>query len=220
MLRAKLAILLAVVASTPSWSQPLPPPTAESRPCTNDQEAAALVVLGVEQRPLQCYSLHRFSFHGVALVLAPDPGLQNVRDSAAFSELRREVRETQFQRLQREREPSARSADGQVAHMTIPRTLSLLAPSPIGVFHESDSAIATLDLLPIQRRHDDSVPKKAFHPMARADVVHLGGEHAMRLVLFSMTEGVATIRDIYRLTEHWLERIDEAKRTSIQSPAR
>jgi hypothetical protein len=212
MYRAFVMLLLAGAASTACWSHPLPPPTSESRPCTAEQEAAALIAARIDLKPQQCYLVNRFSFRGVALVLPLEQALKDVRESAAFTEVRRSVRETQFQRLQREREPSARMPDGYVAHMTIPRTLNLLVPSPIGVFHESDSAIAFLDLQPIERKHDDSVVKHELPPLARAEVIYLKNESAGRLVLYAVVQGVATVRDIYRLTEDWLGRIEEAKR--------
>jgi hypothetical protein len=210
--RTFFIFLFALCAAGFSWAQKLPPPTAESQPCTAAQQAAALAALRIDRQPQQCHLVDRFSFRGVALVLAPEPELQNIRDSAAFAELRRGVRESQFERLQREREPSARMSDGYVAHMTIPRTLDLLAPAPIGVFHDSDSAIAFLDLLPMERKHDDSVVKRELPPLARAEVIYLDNAFAGKLVLYSVAQGVATVRDIYRITEDWLARIDAARR--------
>jgi hypothetical protein len=220
MYRTFCNLLIAACASGPSWSQQLPSPTAESRPCTAAQQAAALAVLSIDRQPQQCHLVDRYSFRGVALVLAPETALLNIRDSTAFAELRRGVRESQFDRLQREREPSARMSDGHVAHMTIPRTLDLLAPAPIGVFHDSDSAIAFLDLLPMERKHDDSVVKRGLPPLARAEVIYLDNASAGKIVLHSVAHSVATVRDIYRITEDWLARIDTARRQPLPPPTR
>jgi hypothetical protein len=218
MYRSLLVFFFAAFTLTQSWSQKLPPPTSDSQPCTTEQEAAALVALDIDRQPQQCYLVHRYSFRGVALILPPEPALLNIRNAVTFAELRREVRETQFQRLQREREASARSSDGFVSHMTLPRTLNLLAPSPIGIFYESNSAIAMLDLLPVRREYNDSSPKRELGPLARADVIYLANDSVGRLVLYSMAQGIATVRDIYRITEDWLGRIDQAKHGA--APAR
>lgn len=202
----------AAVAQTPG-DFAIPKPYLTASECTSEQRAAALALVDGKDEPSACFTLHKWSFNGVALAFGPIGDPQT--STEAFHGIRRVVYRDQSARLRAERDMREAMPDSPPAHSTIPLSLDVLVRTPLGVFVNEPEYIGYADLIPL------SVPRnqrraRASQPLLQLQVVQLRKESVFRLVLMSQISGTETIGQGYRMAEDWALILLGRERTAEQ----
>ena len=192
----------------------VPKPYVVAPACTAEQLAAAVTAASIQEPVLACFYLHKWSFRGAALAVAPESHAGKSVSSGEFRELRRSIFRDQSVRLRAEAN-LADSLPGQPpSHASIPSSLFVEAPRPLGVFLDEPNHIGFADLMPVSKTRSSGVT--STYPFIRLETWVLAQGKVFKLIQMSPISGASTIGEGYRMADDWARRFNGSERLATE----